>query len=111
MRNTNPEFYYSVAWKRTRKEVWYKQHCICNRCGKPVYVDGISEWLPKEKRNKGIVHHKEYLNNNNVMDDNIALNIHNLEGICESCHNKEHKATEVLRKGYDFDEDGNLIKG
>ena len=64
MRNTNPEFYYSVAWKRARKEVWYKQHCICNRCGKPVYVDGISEWLPKEKRNKGIVHHKEYLNNN-----------------------------------------------
>ena len=104
------DFYNSTAWKRTRKSIWIKQNLLCNRCHKPVYVDGLSEWLPKEKRRIGIVHHIEYLTNDNVYDDNISLNENNLEGICKECHEEEHHKDLSTRKDYKFDEEGNLIK-
>lgn len=104
------EFYNSKVWKDTKNNVWLKQHLLCNRCGKPVYVDGISEWIPKDKRRTGIVHHKIYLDNNNVYDDSITLDESNLEGVCKSCHEYIHHQDEVKRLGYDFDELGNLIK-
>ena len=68
------DFYNSKAWKTARKNIWIKQNLLCSRCHKPVYVDGLSEWIPKDKRRIGIVHHKEYLDNTNVYDDNIKLN-------------------------------------
>ena len=43
------------------------------------------------------------------MDDNITLNEENLEGICKECHEKEHHQDISVRKGYEFDELGNLI--
>lgn len=104
------DFYQSKAWKDTRKYIWIKQHCLCARCGKPVYVDGISSWLPKEKRLVGIVHHKIYLNEDNYTDDDISLNEDNLEGICIECHNQEHIAKPNVRQGMMFDEYGNLVK-
>lgn len=103
------DFYNSKAWKDVRKNVWLKQHLLCNRCGKPVYVDGISDYLPKEKRRIGIVHHKIYLDNINVYDDNIALNEDNLEGICKECHEEEHHQDIANRKGYMFNDDGELV--
>ena len=66
-------FYNSKAWKQVKNNIWIKQHLLCNRCHKPVYVDGLSDYLPKEKRRTGIVHHKIYLDNENVYDDAIAL--------------------------------------
>ena len=103
------DFYQSKAWKDVRKTIWLKQNLLCNRCHKPVYVDGISEWIPKEYRRTGIVHHKEYLTDTNISDDNITLNEENLEGICKECHEKEHHQDISVRKGYEFDELGNLI--
>ena len=103
-------FYNSKAWKVVRKNVWLKQQLLCNRCHKPVYVDGISKWIPKQQRRTGIVHHKIYLDDTNVNDINVTLNIDNLEGICKECHEKEHHTDEVTRNGVTFDEDGNLIK-
>ena len=103
-------FYNSKAWKVVRKNVWLKQQLLCNRCHKPVYVDGISKWIPKQQRRTGIVHHKIYLDDINVNDINVTLNIDNLEGICKECHEKEHHSDEVTRNGVTFDEDGNLIK-
>ena len=102
------EFYNSRVWKDVRKTVWLKQNLLCARCLKPVYVDGISDWIPKENRRTGIVHHKEYLNDTNIEDDDITLNEDNLEGLCIECHNKEHMTSDVTRKGYTFDENGNL---
>ena len=103
-------FYNSKAWKDMRKYIWIKQSCLCARCNSAVYVDGISEWMPKEKRLTGIVHHKEYLNNMNLHDDNIALDENNLEGICIKCHNEEHfEGTGVTKKDVMFDDKGNLI--
>lgn len=103
-------FYKSKAWKQAKNEVWYKQSLLCNRCHRPVYVDGISSYIPKEKRLKGIVHHKEYITDENINDENITLNINNLEGLCIDCHNNEHFATSELRQGYEFDEQGQLKK-
>ena len=68
------EFYNSKAWKNTKRNIWLKQHCLCANCHKPVYVDGISEWIPKEKRRTGIVHHKIFLDDTNVFNENISLN-------------------------------------
>lgn len=105
------QFYKSKAWKDVRKTIWLKQNLLCNRCHRPVYVDGISDYIPKEKRLIGIVHHKEYLNDSNIYDMNISLNEDNLEGVCIDCHNLEHEiSTKAVRKDYMFDDNGNLIK-
>jgi len=109
MRSIDSSFYNSKAWKNIRKSVWIKQSCLCNRCKKPVYVAGISTYIPKEKRLKGIVHHKEYLNNSNVYNLDITLGIDNLEGLCIDCHNKEHKTSSVTRYDVMFDSNGNLV--
>lgn len=110
MRSVDISFYKSKAWERVRLNVWRKQYCLCNRCNKPVYVAGLSDWIPKEKRLKGIVHHKEHLNQSNIYDDSITLSEDNLEGLCIECHNKEHNQNDVTRAEYLFDENGNLIK-
>ena len=103
------EFYNSKAWKTVRKTIWIKQHCLCKLCGRPVYVDGISEYIPKEKRRTGIVHHKKELDNSNVYDDTIALNENNLVGVCKECHEQLHHQDVATRSEYLFTEDGNLI--
>ena len=109
-RSIDSSFYNSKVWKQVRLNVWRKQACICNRCHRPVYVDGLSEYIPKEKRLKGIVHHKVYLNADNVNDFNYTLNEDNLEGICIDCHNEEHNSTSATKPGLTFDKEGNLIK-
>lgn len=103
------DFYNSKVWKNVKKSIWLKQNLLCNRCHRPVYVDGISEWIPKEQRRTGIVHHIEYLNDSNIYDDNVTINEENLEGICKDCHEKEHHQDIATRKGYKFDIQGNLI--
>lgn len=105
---TRQEFYQTKAWKSVRKAIWLKQSCLCNRCHRAVYVDGLSKWIPKEKRLKGIVHHKEYLTDDNFGDINIALNEDNLEGVCIDCHNNEHFKSTSTRDGLLFDENGNI---
>lgn len=102
------DLYKSKAWKEIRKYIWIKQSCTCNRCKRAVYVDGLSQWIPPEKRLTGIVHHKKYLTDTNYTDPIIAYNEDNLEGICIDCHNQEHFNKRVIRKGLWFDEQGNL---
>ena len=103
------KFYNSKSWNQVRKNVWLKQKLLCNRCNKPVYVDGISPFISKEKRRIGIVHHKIYLNDTNVYDDNVTLNESNLEGVCKECHELEHHQDIITRKEYVFDSEGNLV--
>ena len=103
-------FYQSKVWKNTKQEVWLKQNCLCAICHKPVYVDGITEWLPKEKRTIGIVHHVIHLEESNIYDDNITLNLDNLIGVCKDCHEQLHHTDQVTRKGYIFDNEGNITK-
>ena len=103
------DFYHSKAWERVRKSVWLKQNLLCAKCHMPVYVDGISDYIPKKFRRRGIVHHIKELDNNNVYDDEIALNENNLIGVCKECHENEHHTDIAKRNEYDFDEYGNLI--
>lgn len=104
------KFYHSKIWKTVRKNVWLKQSCLCARCGRPVWINGISDAsISRKKRLKGIVHHKIYLDDKNVNDSFISLNEENLEGLCIVCHNAEHFKTNAVRKDVMFDEDGNLI--
>lgn len=86
-----------------------KQQCLCNRCNKPVYVSGLSDYIPIDKRVKGIVHHKIYLDNNNYTNEYIAFNEDNLEGLCIDCHNNEHFSSTVIRNDLMFDEYGNIV--
>lgn len=104
------KIYKSKAWKKTRIAFAMNKNCLCERCGHPIYMSGVSEYVPKEKRVIGIVHHKTYLTENNYTDDDIAYNWSNLELLCINCHNKEHMSSDVTRKGYMFDEYGNLIQ-
>ena len=104
------EFYQSKAWKQVRKSIWLRQHCLCARCGRAVYIRGLTDYISEEKRVKGIVHHKEYLDDVNVYDDNVALNEEKLEGLCIYCHNTEHFKSKSTRNDVLFDENGNLIK-
>jgi len=102
------KFYQSKAWKDVRKTIWLKQNLLCNRCHKPVYVDGISNYIDKQYRTIGIVHHKIYLDKININNKDITLDINNLEGLCKDCHEKEHNKGQGIRKEYIFDEEGNL---
>ena len=104
------DFYNSKLWKQVRLNVWIKQNLLCAECNMPVYVDGLSDYLPKDKRRTGIVHHKVWLDNNNITDDNITLNEDNLIGVCKDCHEKLHSGDTAQRNNYAFDENGNLIE-
>ena len=108
---TRKEFYNSTLWKKVRLNVWRKQSCLCYICKKPVYVNKLSEWIPKEKRRRGIVHHKIFLTEENIFDESIALDESNLVGVCKDCHEHQcHNLNRSTREGLTFDENGNLIQ-
>ena len=110
MRSIDSSFYKSKLWKQVRKSYALSKYCLCERCGKPVYVDGITEYIDKEHRIKGIVHHKIHLNLDNYTDDSIAYDFNNLELLCIEDHNKEHfESNGAIRDGYNFDEEGNIV--
>lgn len=105
------QFYNSKVWKQVRLNIWRKQHLLCYYCGQPVYIDKLSDYIPKEKRRRGIVHHIEHLTEENVFDNAISLDESNLVGVCLECHNSKcHNETTSIREGLSFDENGNLIK-
>lgn len=102
--------YKSKLWKKTRILYAISKSCLCERCGQPIYMSGASEYIPKQKRVIGIVHHKTYLTESNYVDDSIAYDWNNLELLCINCHNKEHHQDIANRIDYEFDELGNLVK-
>ena len=95
------EFYKSTKWLRCRNA--YIQHRIM--------VDG---GLCEECHNKPgyIVHHKEMLTANNILNPEISLNNSNLEYVCKDCHDlfeghgiRRHGVAPLCR----FDADGQPI--
>lgn len=87
--------YHTVAWRRLRRYYYTRVHGICERCGKPG----------------DIVHHKIPIDESNVNDPSITLSVSNLELLCHSCHNREHKlSVDSVREDVVFDESGNLIQ-
>lgn len=68
-------FYKSIKWLRCRNA--YIQHRIM--------IDG---GLCEECHNKPgyIVHHKEILTTDNILNPEVSLNSNNLEYVCKDCH-------------------------
>ena len=87
-------FYKSKAWQDTRNSYAKSKHGLCEEC------------LKNGRYNAGvIVHHKIFMNQNNINDPNIALNWNNLELLCRDCHGGRHKN----KKRFKLDEVGRVI--
>lgn len=72
-------FYKSTAWEQTRRAYLKSVGGLCERClKKGLIVPAV------------IVHHKIYLDANNVNDPEITTNPEHLEALCLACHNAEH---------------------
>lgn len=72
-------FYKSPAWKNCRAAYAKSKGGLCERClKKGMYVPGE------------IVHHKIYINSDNINDPEVLLNWNNLELLCRGCHGLEH---------------------
>jgi len=103
MREFAKWFYNSPAWKSTRVSYMKKAGGLCERCLKK----GL--YTPAE-----IVHHKIWLNEENIHDPKIALSFDNLEALCRPCHEEEHseanrKAKQKHEKRYTVDAEGHVI--
>ena len=86
-RKANQAFYHSKEWKHCRDA--YLSYCggLCERCKAkgiitPAYV----------------VHHKIYLDGENINNPDISLNFSNLEALCFTCHNQEHFKSQSKRR-------------
>lgn len=96
-RNKQNQFYNSSAWRKVRNVMISKSHGICCRCGKTFNSRDL------------IVHHKIFLDAENINNPEIALNCDNLEVLCWECHNHIHSKNEDMNRDMVFDSDGNII--
>lgn len=89
------KFYSSKKWQDCRNAYASSKRWLCERC------------LEKGLYHKGaIVHHKIYIDDDNLDDDSITLNFDNLELLCRSCHELEHKGKT---RRYAISECGEII--
>lgn len=92
-------FYQSSAWRKCRRGYIDSVGGLCERCTK------------RDKFKVGkIVHHIDYITEDNINDVYVTLNWSNLEYLCQDCHNQEHHANEMVGDGLTFDNEGNLIQ-
>jgi hypothetical protein len=90
-------FYHTAAWLKCRDAYISSVGGMCERCAEK----GIA-------RPGYIVHHKEYINPDNIKDPAVLLSFDNLEYLCLDCHNEEHYGTGG-NKRYFVDENGKII--
>ena len=87
-------FYSSKVWKRCRAEYVKSVGGLCEECLKNGKVTaGV------------IVHHKIYVNPNNIHDPSITLNPDNLVLLCRECHEHEHRR---MKKRYKVEPNGSI---
>jgi 5-methylcytosine-specific restriction endonuclease McrA len=88
------KFYKTRAWKNCRAGYIRQAGGLCERCLKEGRI------TPGK-----FVHHKIYLNADNIQCPEITLNYDNLELLCRECHEKEHARP---KKRYSIDESGRV---
>lgn len=89
------KFYKSKAWQNCSKNYSKSVGGLCERClEKGLIVAGA------------IVHHKVWLNAENINDPSVSLNWDNLELVCRDCHTAEHIRK---KKRFSVDEQGRII--
>lgn len=87
-------FYKSRRWRDCKNAYTKSVGGLCERClKKGLYVPGR------------IVHHKCYIGPDNINDPSITLNWENLELLCRSCHELEHKG---IKRRYAVNPDGSI---
>lgn len=97
-RKASKAFYNSKAWIKTRKGYVDSVGGLCERC------KTRGKFVPYK-----FVHHKTYINEDNINDVSITLDWNNLEALCHTCHNIEHHGDgSIIRDGIMFDENGNM---
>ena len=88
-------FYKSKAWQRCRSAYISSVGGLCERClARGYFVPGY------------IVHHKEYIDLDNITDPSVLLSFDNLEYLCERCHNQEHFGE---KKRFIVNADGSVV--
>ena len=87
-------FYKGKAWQRCRNGYFLSQHGICERCGGAGHI----------------VHHRRYITPANINNPSITLDWHNLELLCDDCHQKEHQKTANTAETARFDANGDLVQ-
>lgn len=88
-------FYLSAAWRSCRAAYLKKEGGLCERCLR----HGL--YVPAD-----IVHHKRHITPDNITDPRVTLSFDNLEALCWSCHEKEHKGRQ---RRYTVDQEGHVI--
>lgn len=73
-------FYKTWEWRRCRAAYLKKVGGLCERCAKRGLI------VPAEQ-----VHHKIKLTPENLKNPEITLSFDNLEALCKTCHQAEHK--------------------
>ena len=87
-------FYKSKAWQRCRASYLKKVGGLCERCLKKGQI------VPAE-----VVHHRKYITPQTISDPHITLSFDNLEALCWSCHEAEHKGR---KRRYTVDAQGRV---
>lgn len=80
-------FYKTEAWQACRDAYAKSVGGLCERCLKKGRV------VPGE-----IVHHRKYLDPQNVNDATVSLSWDNLELLCRECHGMEHRKNKKRYK-------------
>lgn len=88
-------FYLSAAWRSCRAAYLKKAGGLCERCLR----NGL--YVPAD-----IVHHKRHITPDNITDPRVTLSFDNLEALCWSCHEKEHKGRQ---RRFTVDQEGHVI--
>jgi len=95
MKDYAQTFYKSKRWQSTRQAYFKSVGGLCERClKKGLYHPAV------------IVHHKVYIDPQNINNPEITLNWDNLEAVCRKCHEDEHKTGGKRR--YVVAEDGSV---
>lgn len=82
-------FYHTAAWLKCRDAYIASVGGLCERCA----AKGII-------RSGDIVHHREWISDNNINDPSVLLSFDNLEYLCIDCHNQEHYGDKIQRRYY-----------
>lgn len=94
MQDFAKSFYKSKRWQHTRLAYLKSVGGLCERClKKGLYHPAV------------IVHHKVYINSENINNPEVTLNWGNLEAVCRDCHEQEHTGDG---RRYKIDEFGNV---